>query len=195
MRQTKNSNYIKYKDIGTRISNGKFENSIIWELLVTEGLWKLPIPSEYGGASDGWEEFIQALKGFSSSYGKFDFLSLVISHACSIYLVLKNDDVKNRQLYLTDLVMGKSVFIYEDKLNLADKRLINKSLIFNAGMFERYLYSIVSATIALNFIKKFDTPIGNNSTLNKINFCANKTAENKIRRAQDMIRSSITHII
>ena len=195
MRQAKNSNYIKYKDIGIRISNGNFESSNIWDLLVTEGFWKLPISAEYGGANSGWEEFIQALEGFSSSYGDFNFLSLIISHACSIYLVLKCNDIKDRQLYLSNLIMGKSVFIYGEDKDWVDKKIINKSLVLAAGMFEKYLYSIVSSVIALNLINKLNTSISDYSSFKKVDLCTNKAAEAKLKNAQYMLRSYMNHII
>lgn len=183
MRQAKNSNYVKYRDIGIEVSNGGFSRSFIWELLVKEGFWKLILSDERNETGSEWKNFIQALDGFSSAFFQFDFLALIISHACSIYLILKNDQIENRKLYFSNLVAGRSILTYEEKLDWINKKLINKSLVFNLGMFERYLYSIVSSSVALEMVNKSNLLSGNIQI------------KNKLKKSKNMLNSGLNSII
>ena len=190
MRQDKNSNYIKYKKIGMKALNGKVDNTVIWELLTKEGLWKLPIPVVYGGSGDGWNEFTRSIKGFSSSYGNFEFISLIISHSCLIYAALENSDSKDINSHISSLINGNPISMHDSSVDYVTDESTGESFTFKRVSFERYLYAIISADFALNIISKVDVFIRKKSSLYDLNWWKfSKIAEEKIRLSQHILNT------
>ncbi|HLB43196.1 MAG: hypothetical protein A3E87_06490 [Gammaproteobacteria bacterium RIFCSPHIGHO2_12_FULL_35_23] len=82
-----------------------------WALITNEGVWKLPIPKQYGGIGLSWKESIIAIAGLASSYQDNKFLSSIITQFSILYLIAHHGKEIYKKLYLSCLMQGKISFI------------------------------------------------------------------------------------
>ncbi len=85
----------------------KSSNENIWKLISKEGIWRLPIPRQYGGHGLSWQDCVVALDGFFSNYSDIKCFTLFMSQVSSLYLVSQygTESVKTR--YLPRLIQGE----------------------------------------------------------------------------------------
>lgn len=77
-----------------------------WELITSEGIWKLPITKQYGGAGFSWDECVIAVEGLIKTYQDQEFFSSIISHLALLYILLQYGTETQKNMYLPLLMQG-----------------------------------------------------------------------------------------
>lgn len=78
-----------------------------WKAISDEGIWKYPVPEEYGGYGNTWWEFAAALEGLASKSNDLGFLLSIIAHIGCLRVLLIHGSESQKQKYLKLLMEGK----------------------------------------------------------------------------------------
>jgi len=106
--------YQQYSLVGKKLikifSNSQekeITNRIVWEIVTKKGIWKLPIPREYGGTGLNWHDCVIALDGIFSRYADTNMLSVFLSQVSSLYIILRYGTEQIKKKYLPKLINGE----------------------------------------------------------------------------------------
>lgn len=101
----------RYANVGTllseRASRTTEDNEFDikgWIELSNEGLWRLPVPDQYGGLDGTWWDFAAALEGLASTVGDLGFLLSIIAHVGCIRALLLYGSELQKARFLPDLL-------------------------------------------------------------------------------------------
>jgi len=83
-------------------------NEKVWHAISKEGIWHLPIDKKYGGKGLTWQDCVVALDGFFSHYSDIEFLTLLMSHISSLYLISQYGTSAIKKRYLPRLMQGET---------------------------------------------------------------------------------------
>lgn len=78
-----------------------------WNQITKEGIWKIPVPEEYGGLGMSWWEFSAALEGLASRSTDLGFLLSIIAHIGCLRVLLLHGTEEQKHYYLNELMNGK----------------------------------------------------------------------------------------
>ncbi|QWG81530.1 MULTISPECIES: acyl-CoA dehydrogenase family protein [Bacillus cereus group] len=100
-----------FKNLGTLISEKTEENYWnhqfdldSWKKVSDAGLWRIPVPVEYGGSGQSWWEFAAALEGLSKTAKDFGFLLSTIAHIGCIRVLLNYGTEEQKKIFLPKLM-------------------------------------------------------------------------------------------
>lgn len=101
----------RYANVGTflreRASRTTADNEFNiqgWMELSNEGLWRLPVPDQYGGLDGTWWDLAAALEGLASTVGDLGFLLSIIAHVGCIRALLLYGSELQKARFLPDLL-------------------------------------------------------------------------------------------
>lgn len=84
-----------------------------WQLISNEGLWKLPVSKQYGGAGLSWDECVVAIRALMKNFRHAEFISSIISHLAVIYLLLQYGTEAQKNQYLSQIMQGCATNVCE----------------------------------------------------------------------------------
>lgn len=86
--------------------SGGFDR-VSWEAVSAEGLWRLPVATEYGGLGRSWWEFAAGLEGLSCTARDLGFLLSAIAHAGAIRVISEFGTADQKANFLPRLLRGE----------------------------------------------------------------------------------------
>ncbi|MGZ4110902.1 MAG: acyl-CoA dehydrogenase family protein [Tumebacillaceae bacterium] len=86
-------------------ANHQFDNDS-WQKVADLGLWRLPIPVEYGGLGQTWWEFAAAIEGLGTTCNDLGLLLSMIAHIGCIRVLLNHGTEEQRHKFLPPLMSG-----------------------------------------------------------------------------------------
>lgn len=96
-----------------------------WKVISQEGIWKLPIETQFGGKGYKWEDCLSALEGLVGSFYDSRFICKLVSHFLSLYLISKYSPESSKKTYLSILMRGKALFEIKSLSDVHLKKEIN----------------------------------------------------------------------
>lgn len=77
-----------------------------WREVTKAGLWKFPIPREYGGRGGSWWDFLAAFEGLSVTVGDLGFLLSIIAHVGCVRVLMQYGTREQKARFIPMLTEG-----------------------------------------------------------------------------------------
>lgn len=105
--------YDKFARLGTKITDraehhyntASFDYDM-WNEIAKEGLWKIPVPIEYGGYGQTWKEFSKAMESLSYNCRDLGLLLSMIAHIGCVRVIMLHGTEEQKNYFLPKLMNG-----------------------------------------------------------------------------------------
>jgi len=85
--------------------NARFDHCT-WNTLAKLGIWRLPVPEEYGGMGMSWWEFASAFEGLATTAKDLGFLLSMVAHVGGIRVLMQYGSRDQKKTFLPLLMQG-----------------------------------------------------------------------------------------